>query len=155
MTEEQKQRIDHYIQLWISEKRAVSNDAGWQGCGTMGQIQDFLGCLPTRAGNDQSNLAMIKAMRLRGGTHKKMPVIACAVTTMWQTNSDEMDALMAKHALVGLCANTGAAWTDKERANRIGQSIGRYRHNLRSAYRTYQRELDAAERFMIYFGLAE
>jgi hypothetical protein len=153
MTEEQKQRIDHYIQLWISEKRAISNDAGWEGCGTMGHIMDFLGDLPTRSGNDQSNAAMIKAMRLRGGTHKKMPIIACAVTTMWQTKAKEMDALISRHALVGLCAKTNAAWTDKERAIKVGQSIDRYRRNLRNAYRSYQQELDAAERFMNFFGM--
>ncbi len=155
MTEDQKEKIDRYIQIYINGVQSVSNDAGWEGCGTMGKIIDFAGDLPPASGNDQSNLSMINAIRLLKEQHKKWPIISAAVKTLLISNKrDQMIALLAKHLYVGQCPWTNKVWTDAQRAEEIGQNIEAFRHNARRAYRAFQNELDVAERYRQYFGLA-
>lgn len=155
MTEDQKEQIDRYIQIYINGVQSVSNDAGWEGSGTMGKIIDFAGDLPTPTGNDQSNLSMINAIRLLKEQHKKWPIISAAVKTLLiSSKRDQMIALLAKHIYVGQCPWTLKAWTDTQRAEEAGQSIDAYRCNLRRSYRTVQNELDVAERYRQYFGLS-
>lgn len=155
MTEDQKEQIDRYIQIYINGVQSVSNDAGWEGSGTMGKIIDFAGDLPTPTGNDQSNLSMINAIRLLKEQHKKWPIISAAVKTLLiSSKRDQMIALLAKHLYVGQCPWTNKVWTNTQRAEEVGQSLKVYENNLGRGYRAFQNELDVAERYRQYFGLA-
>jgi len=153
MTEEQKNRIDHYIQIYLNGIQSVSNDAGFESYSIMARMIDFKGDMPPPSGNDQADISMIRAMRLLRGVHEKMPVISSAVSALKHTERPKIIALLAKNYFVGLCEWTGKAYTDTQRAEEIGQSLDAFRHNVKASYRLMQNEMEVAERYREFFGL--
>lgn len=154
MTSEQKEKIDRYIQIYLNGLQSVSNDAGWETCGIMGKLVDFVGDLPPPSGNDQSNLGMINAIQLLRERHAKMPVIAAAVASLLRSRREQIMALLARHYYVGVCPYTEKPWNDAQRGEEIGQEIDAYRYNLKKSYQLMQMELESAERYREFFGLA-
>lgn len=146
MTREQREYIDHLIQIYLNGLQSLSNDAGWEGSGIMGKIVEFAGDLPPPSGNDQSNLSMINAIRLLRERHAKWPVIAGSVAVMMRSRvwRPQILALLAKHHYVGQCPWTEKAWTDAQRAAEVGQRLGEYRYNLGKSYDSFQQQLDFA-----------
>lgn len=152
MTKDQKETIDRYVQIYLSGLQAVSNDAGWEGLSFMGRVVEFAGDLPPPSGNDQSNLAMINAIRLLRRRHAKWPVISGAVSLLLRERRQEIVALLARHYYVGECPRTSRPWTDIERAGEIGQEFNEYRYNIGKAYHSMLRELTVAEEYRRVFA---
>jgi len=152
MTPEQKEIVDHYVDIYSSGIKSVSNDAGWENKSIMGMFIDFGGYVPARSGNDQADMPMIHAMRLLRKRHAKWPIISAAVTSLCCTHKEQVLALFAKSLLVGLCPKTDRAWSDIERAAEIDQSLDSYRYNRKIAYPLMWRELHAAQRYLEFFG---
>jgi hypothetical protein len=153
MTPEQKERIDHYVSIYIAGVKSVSNDAGWEQKSIMGKIVDFAGDLPPPSGYDQSNMTMINAIRLLRERHAKWPIISGAVKTLIYTRPAQIYALLAKHALVGTCPYTDRAWSDAERAEELNQSLDSFRYNVKIAYPLMHRELEVAQRYCEFYGI--
>lgn len=153
MTEQQKQRIDHYIKIYLSSIQSVSNDAGFQTYSIMARFLDFRGDMPPPSGNDQSNVGLMNAIRLLRGRHAKLPEISGAVASLMKSKPDEMLALLARNFYVGQCEWTEKPFTENQRAEEIGQDLDGYRYNLKKAYRSYQIELESAERYREFFGM--
>ena len=154
MTEHQKQRIDHYIQIYLNGIQSIGNDAGFESYSILARLIDFRGQIPRGTGNDQSNLGMVLAMDKMRERHAKWPLINAAVSNLRRTKEPEILALLARHFLNGECAATGKPYTDENRAHQIGQGFDQYRYNLKKSYQSFWEELEAAERYREYFGLA-
>lgn len=155
MTEDQKRRIDHYIQIYLSDIQSVSNDAGFETYSILARLIDFQGYLPAPSGNDQSNMSLEKAMRLVRPRHAKAASIAGAVVMLLHTQSAPALALLAKNYYVGQCEWTKKMFTDADRAGEIKQDVRSYRYNLHKAYPAFRDAKDLVERLKEFYGAVD
>lgn len=149
MTREEKDNIDRLINIWLSGLQSSSNDAGWEGMSLAARLIEYLGEPPGPTGNDQSNLAMINAIRLLRDRHAEFPFIAAAMSMLLH-GRDTRDcalAISSRHYYQGLCDWTGQTWTNDERASMLEMTPDQFKWNLKRAYPAVQREL---ERINVY-----
>lgn len=149
MTREEKENIDRLVNIWLSGLQSSSNDAGWQGMSLAARLIEYMGEPPGPTGNDQSNLAMINAIRLLRQQHHEFPFIAAAMSMLLigKDTRDSAVAIAAKHLYQGQCPFTDRAWTNEDRAKAIDMTISGFEWALGKAYPAVKREL---ERVMLY-----
>ncbi len=116
------QYIDHLIGIYIDSLLSISNDAGWSGESMLARLIAFHGEIPEPTRNDQSNVAMIKAVETLRGEHAELNYIKCAIKTMLGDPelSHKIIALLSRNYYRGLNSETGACYTDTDRIKRIG-----------------------------------
>lgn len=146
-----KQRIDELINIWIRQVTSPSNDAGWEGETMLSRMITYQGDIPPPSGQDQSNAAMIRALRLVRGRHALFQAVNAVVIELLTGDdgkeSEKIIALLAKHYYVHTNPITGKPFTDGERCARIGQKYQQYRYNVEKGYQAVGRELARYSRY--------
>src|SRR5690606_40981546 len=93
MTREQKANIDRLVWIWLSGLQSITADAGWEGMSLAARLIEFKGQPPGPTGNDQSNMAMINAIRLLRRRHAEYPFIATAMSLLLNCQDTQPMAL--------------------------------------------------------------
>ena len=148
-------QIDHLINIYLDSITSISNDAGWTGESMLARLIAFEGEIPAPTRNDQSNLAMIKAMRMLREEHAELGLIRDVVKGMLSNpdTSHKILALLSRHYYRGLCEDTGRIYTDVDRIKRIGyhphdddwvNAQRRFRRRVADAYRVIGEILEVA-----------
>ena len=160
LTQHHRDQISALINVYLDGITSISQDAGWEGDSMLAKIIEFGGAPPRGTGNDQSNVAMINAIRMLEKQHPEYRKIMLVVQVLQDGpgTKDKINALLAKHYYRGFNDHTGKAFTNIDRMGLIGQEIGdmetadgRFRYDIRCAFRLVLREL---ERFDSYTGVA-
>lgn len=151
LTTDEKQEIDRLINVFLNGLTSISKDAGWQGDSLLSRVIEFAGCPPMPSGYDQSNMAMINAIRFLSTSNPDFPRIQAAVKAGMKFNEKNMLALLAKHFYRGLSSRTERVYTDEERAMLVGQDLRSFRHNCSEAYKVVCGELERIDLFFAHF----
>lgn len=146
MQKKRKDEINHLVDVWIRSLLSVSNDAGWEGRAPIAMLIDYGTAVYTC--NDQSNVAMISAIRLLRESHHEFKKINFAITEVLTDKPNSALAVVAKIYFSGVNKETDRAWTDKERAAKVGQSYTEFRYNLDLGLELLDKELDKFDRVM-------
>lgn len=154
MTREEKENIDRLVNIWLSGLQSSAADAGWEGMSLAARLIEYEGQPPAPTGNDQSNLAMINAIRLLRDRHAEYPLIAAAMSMLLRGRNTTASALSisAKHFYTGLCPWSDKAWTDADRARSLEMSHQEFRWALGKAYPLIQQEMDRVRTYMRYIA---
>lgn len=150
MTKDQKEYVDHVIQIFLNGLTCISNDAGWHGCGLMGRIIDFCGDLPAPTGYDQSNMTQINEIEYLRKIHAELPMIRAVIAVMLRDNrKHQAVAILARHYYVGVYQDTDRAWTDTERSRQVDQNLREFQYNVSKAYYSILREIVLARHYKL------
>lgn len=93
MEREQKERVEHLVNIYINYRMSPTHEAGWHGESTLGRLVDFKGDIPPPSGNDQADLKMINEMRYLQGEHYDLPQ---AKRVLFLIDKKYRDAIISK-----------------------------------------------------------
>ena len=153
--------IDKLIDIYLDSLVSTSNDAGWAGDSLMSRLLESRGT----ARADQSNAAMINAIRFLKDEHSHLGMIRGIINRMLGTcgESNKILALLSKRHYVGLIKGEDRAYQDHDRlslmnraptgpfdsvedAQRKWETAERYyRRDIADAYRVLESEISKAE----------
>ncbi|MFA5387294.1 MAG: hypothetical protein WC322_02755 [Candidatus Paceibacterota bacterium] len=145
MTQDQRDEIDRLVNIFINGLTSISKDAGWEGDSLLSRVIEFAGCPPRPTGYDQSNMAMINAIRFLFGSNPDLPRIKAAINLLLKSNQAQIEAILHKHFYRGLNERTDRSFTDADRARLCNQDERAFRYNVTSAYKLIDRELDRVD----------
>lgn len=138
----QKQEINRLVNIWLNAMESTTNDAGWEGESMLARLIEFKGDIPIPTRNDQSNAAMIKAMRLMKGQHALFGKIHAVIGRQIRVKPLYIHALLSKNYYQGINPTTGKLYTLEDRADLVKQEPRSYSYNLAHAYELVQEKLD-------------
>lgn len=150
MTKDQKDYVDHLVNIFLNGLVCISNDAGWHGVGMMGRVIDFCGDLPPPTGYDQSNMQNIREIEYLRNIHADLPMIRAVINVMLRDHrKSQALAMLARHHYVGVCPMTNKAWTDEERCKKVNQERREFQYNIGKAYYSILREVVIARHYKL------
>lgn len=141
-----KDRLDRLVNIWIDTLIHTNEGVGWSAETVLAKVIKFKGDLPLGLGGTPEKV-MRDADRLRT-PHFDFPMIATAMRILLDEGKVAyVEALFAKNYYRHHNRETGKAWTDADRATKLGQDYASFRYNLGRGYVALKREMD---RFEIY-----
>lgn len=144
MNQRERDNIDRLVGIWVTGMLSTAQDAGWEGVSLAARLIEYEGQPPAASGNDQSNLAMINAIRLLRKEHAEYPVISAVMRVLLRMRDtrDIALAITAKHYYQGLRQQTNRAWTHDDRAAELDMTPRQFKWCLQRAYHVVQHEID-------------
>jgi len=171
ITKHHREEITGLINVYLDGLTSISTDVGWKGDSLMAKIIEFGGAIPKGAGNDQSNMSMINAIRMLKKQPPEFHKISSVIRVLSAKSGTEaaIRAILAKNYYLGLNPSTGKTFNDLDRLEKVefhehddrypeypdnkDEAISRFRYNAnRCAYRLIQMEI---ENFEAYAGRHE
>lgn len=113
----QEQAI-HLVDIWLDGIQSISRDAGWSGDSMLSRVIEFGGQPPKGTGMDQSNLAMINAIRFLKQDHHEFRAIDNVIKNLLRDpgTAAHIIALLVKRHYQGLNERTDKTYTRDDRA---------------------------------------
>ena len=138
-------RIYDLIEIYIDDLLSVEEDAGWSGETVAAKLITYLGDIPKSTGLEQSNMAMINAIKLMKNQDPDYKLIAHA---MQEISIDHYTAIIAKHVLKHINVVTSKPWTDQDRAYCINQNVNTFKDNYKRGIKSLQKQVDIIARYL-------
>lgn len=109
--------VTKLINIYLDGLVSIGNDAGWEGDSFLARVIQFAGAPPRGSGMDQSNQAMIDAMKRYKAKHKDFPLINGIVTrlvTKAETRRHIL-ALLVNNYYHGINDRTDKAFSEEDK----------------------------------------
>lgn len=110
--------VTKLVNIFLDGLVSVGNDAGWEGDSVLAIIEMFGGQVPRCAPGDQSNAAMIKAMRVYKNKHHEFARVNSVIQRLVHLNKTtrrNIMALLVKHYYHGINLRTDRVYSEDDK----------------------------------------
>ena len=131
-----KEKIDDLLDIWIDTARQV--EVGWPAASMLSKFIEYRGSF-----QDSHKPAGLEIYVERQQTrHAKFADIDLALSEL---DEEKAMSILGKRYYQGL-TERGKAYTNKDRANKVGQGLKQFENNCSAAYRQLAKTLDLLEK---------